>query len=158
TIVAVQYLRERSRLVAVDIESGTVTALTQYAERTQWGAARWSPDGSRLAATRFRRFTSLDLVLLSADGRVLRPLTDDRALEGVPEWDALSPDGIQRLFFTSDRSGIRELYCAELEGDAAVRLYLVARVTTGIHDVTVVSSPNRTVDAAASNRTTIVAT
>ncbi|HEY7568706.1 MAG TPA: hypothetical protein VH762_14110, partial [Gemmatimonadaceae bacterium] len=66
TVVAVQYLRERSRLVTVDIESGTVTALTEFAERTQWGPARWSPEGTRLAALRFSRFTSLDLVLLSA--------------------------------------------------------------------------------------------
>jgi hypothetical protein len=157
TIVAVQYLRERSRLVTVDIESGMVTALTQYAERIQWGPARWSPDGSRLAAIRFRRFTSLDLVLLSADGRMLRPLTDDRALEGTPEWDPQAPEGIQRLFFTSDRSGVRELYSLELEGDA-VRVYLTARVATGIHDVTVAASKNRTVDAGSRNRITIVAT
>ena len=157
TIVAVQYLRERSRLVTVDVESGGVTALTPFAERTQWGPARWSPDGERLAAIRFRRQTSLDLVLLSADGSVLRSLTDDRALEGVPEWDPNAPAGIRRLFFTSDPSGIRELYCLELEGEAT-RLYLTARVATGIHDATVVPEPNRSADTTASNRTTIVAT
>jgi len=158
TIVAVQYLRERSRLVTVDIESGMVTGLTQFAERTQWGPARWSPDGERLAAVRFRRFTSLDLVLLSADGRVLQSLTDDRALESVPEWDTNTPAGIQRLFFTSDRSGVRELYSLELEGDATRRLYLTARVATGIHDATVVRESNRSAGVPAANRTTIVAT
>jgi hypothetical protein len=158
TIVAVQYLGERSRLVTVDIESGTVTPLTQFAERTQWGPARWSPDGARLAAIRFRRFGSLDLVLLSADGGVLQSLTDDRALEGAAEWDANAPSGIQRLFFTSDRSGVRELYGLEIEGDARLRLYLTARVATGIHDATVVPVVNRSGDAGASSRTTIVAT
>ncbi len=154
-VVAVQYERERSRLVTVDIASGTVTGLTEFAERTQWGPARWSPDGAWLAAIRFSRFTSLDLVLLSADGRVVRLLTDDRALEGVPEWDVKAPPGIQRLFFTSDRSGVRELYSLELEGDSP-RTYLTARVATGIHDVTVVaSSRSAGVD---SDRTTIVAT
>jgi hypothetical protein len=158
TIVAVQYLRERSRLVTIDIESGAVTGLTAFAERTQWGPARWSPDGTRLAAIRFRRFTALDLVLLSADGRVLEALTDDRALEGVPEWDSGAPAGIQRLFFTSDRSGIRELYCLELEGDATRRLFLTARVATGIHDPTVVPAPDRSVEDAAAKPITILAT
>lgn len=158
TVVAVQYLREQSRLVTVDIESGMATPLTQFAERTQWGPARWSPDGARLAAIRFSRFASLDLVLLSADGRVLQSLTDDRALEGAPEWDVNAPAGIQRLLFTSDRSGVRELYGLEIEGDATLRLYLTARVATGIHDTTVVPVANRSGDAAASNRTTIVAT
>ncbi len=153
--MAVQYERERSRLVTVDIESGTVTGLTEFAERTQWGPARWSPDGAWLAAIRFSRFTSLDLVLLSADGRVVRLLTDDRALEGVPEWDTKAPSGIQRLFFTSDRSGVRELYSLELEGDS-LRTYLTARVATGIHDVTVVPTSSRSPPA--SDRTTIVAT
>jgi hypothetical protein len=157
TIVAVQYQRERSRLVTVDVESGTVTELTEFAERTQWGPARWSPDGALLAAIRFSRFTSLDLVLLSADGRVARLLTDDRALEGVPEWDVKAPSGIQRLFFTSDRSGVRELYSLELEGES-LRTYLTARVATGIHDVTVVPTSSRSANASASDRITIVAT
>ena len=143
--------------MTVDIESGTVTGLTEFAERTQWGPARWSPDGAWLAAIRFSRFTSLDLVLLSADGRVVRLLTDDRALEGVPEWDVKAPSGIQRLFFTSDRSGVRELYSLELEGDS-LRTYLTARVATGIHDVTVVPTSSRSAGASASDRTTIVAT
>jgi hypothetical protein len=33
---------------------------------------------------------------------------------------------------------VRELYAAEFEGDASPRLYLAARVATGLHDVTVV--------------------
>ena len=154
-VVAVQYERERSRLVTVDLASGTVTGLTEFAESTQWGPARWSPDGAWLAAIRFSRSTSLDLVLLSADGRVVRLLTDDRALEGVPEWDVKAPPGIRRLFFTSDRSGVRELYSLELEGDS-LRTYLAARVATGIHDATVVASSGCAgVD---SDRTTLVAT
>jgi hypothetical protein len=62
------------------------------------------------------------------------------------------------LFFTSDRSGVRELYTFELEGETTRRLYLTARVATGIHDATVVPLPNRSADVGASTRTTIVAT
>ena len=162
TIVAVQYDRDRSRLVTVAADSGAIAPLTEFSAETAWGPARWSPDGTRLAATRFTRGGSFDLVLLSADGRLLSELTDDRALEGVPEWDASVPAGKSRLFFTSDRTGVRELYGLELEGDGPPHLYLTARVPTGLHEVTVVPARQVSRDASApgplSGRTTIVAT
>jgi Tol biopolymer transport system component len=151
TIVAVQYEHDRSRLVTVDLDSTRIAPLTQFSSDTAWGPARWSPDGARLAAVRFTRGASYDLVLLSADGQVLRKLTEDRALEGIPEWDASAPPGIGRLFFTSDRTGLRELYGLELDGDANPQLYLTARVATGLHEVTIIPD-------ARSGRTVIVAT
>lgn len=161
TIVAVQYDRDRSRLVTVDVSSGSITPLTEFSTAIAWGPARWSPDGMRLVAVRFTRGASFDLVLLSADGRVIRSLTEDRALEGVPEWDASVPEGIRRLFFTSDRSGVRELYVIELDGDAKPRLYLTARVATGLHDVAVIPKRRTSSDATAfgpsSDRASIVA-
>jgi Tol biopolymer transport system component len=163
TIVAVQYDDDRSRLVTVDPQSGSISALTNFSTETAWGPARWSPDGVQLAAVRFTRGVSFDLVLLSADGRLLRELTDDRALEGNPEWDASAPAGTRRLFFTSDRRGIRELYGLEIDAGGTSRLYLTARVPTGLHEVTVVpmpqaSSSDARVPAIVSDRTTIVAT
>ena len=161
TIAAVQYDGDRSRLVTVDVGSGNITPLTEFSTTIAWGPARWSPDGMRLAAVRFTRGTSFDLVLLSTDGRVLQSLTDDRALEGVPEWDPSAAAGIRRLFFTSDRTGVRELYALELDGDANPRLYVTARVATGIHEVAVVPrqpGPHETRGPGAlSGRTTIVA-
>jgi len=161
TVVAVQYDGDRSRLVTVDVTSRNITSLTEFSTTVAWGPARWSPDGRSLAAVRFTRGTSFDLVLLSADGRVLQPLTDDRALEGVPEWDPSAPAGIRRLFFTSDRTGVRELYALELDGEASPRLYVTARVATGIHEVAVVApqpGSNKTNGPGPlSGRTTIVA-
>jgi hypothetical protein len=151
TIVAVQYQNDRSRLVTVDLQSAALSPLTQFSSDTAWGPARWSPDGTQLAAMRFTRGGSYDLVLLSADGHLLQVLTDDRALEGIPEWDTRAPEGVRRLFFTSDRTGVRELYGLELQGDAHPRLYLTARVATGLHEVTIVPG-------AAAGRTIIVAT
>jgi Tol biopolymer transport system component len=147
TIVAVQYENDRSRLVTIDLASTTISPLTEFSPDTSWGPARWSPDGTELAAVRFTRGASYDLVLLSADGRLLRTLTNDRALEGIPEWDANTSPGMRRLFFTSDRTGLRELYGLELEGDADPRLYVTARVATGLHDVTLIpgATPGRTV-------------
>ena len=159
TIVAVQYDHERSRLVTVDAVFGTIVPLTEYSADTAWGPARWSPDGTRLAAVRFTRGVSFDLVLLSADGRLLQSLTQDRALEGVPEWDPSAPAGTYRLFFASERTGLRELYCLEIDGDASTRLYLTARVATGFHEVTIVARGSRDASRSAeSGRTTIVAT
>jgi hypothetical protein len=151
TAVAVQYEHDRSRLVTVDLQSAAVSPLTQFSADTAWGPARWSPDGTRLAAVRFIRGGSYDLVLLSAEGALLQVLTNDRAFEGSPEWDTRVPDGVRRLIFTSDRTGLSELYGLELQGDANPRLYLLARVATGLHDVTIV--PNQ-----ASDRTTLIAT
>lgn len=151
TVVAVQYDGSRSRLVAFDLESGTLSPLTEFSNETAWGPARWSPDGAQLAAIRFLRGTAYDLVLLSADGRLLQTLTADRALEGIPEWDS-TPAGTRRVFVTSGRTGIRELYSVELDEDRPPRLYAAGRVATGVHDLAIVPSD------AASNRTTIVAT
>ena len=162
TLVAVQYESEKSRLVRVDAQSGALSPLTEFSSETAWGPARWSPDGTRLAALRFTRGASFDLVLLSAEGRLLQALTDDRALEGVPEWDASAPAGIRRLLFTSDRTGLRELYGLELADDGPPRLYLIARVPTGLHEVTIVPTRKGTGDTrlpgTASDRTTVVAT
>ncbi len=162
TLVAVQYQSDKSRLVSVEAQSGALSPLTEFSSETAWGPARWSPDGTRLAALRFTRGASFDLVLLSADGRLLQALTDDRALEGVPEWDASAPAGIGRLLFTSDRTGLRELYGLELGDDGTTRLYLMARVPTGLHEVTIVPSRQGANDTrltrTASDRTTIVAT
>jgi hypothetical protein len=151
TAVAVQYERDRSRLVTVDLASASISPLTQLSSEIAWGPARWSPDGTRLATLRFTRGVSYDLVLLSADGRILQALTDDRALEGIPDWDRSAPSGTGRLFFTSDRSGVRELYGADVDSDATSRVYLAARVATGLRDVTLVPGP-------ASDRTSIIAT
>jgi Tol biopolymer transport system component len=160
-IVAVQYDDDRSRLVTFDVESGRVAPLTDFSTTIAWGPARWSPDGTRLAAVRFTRGVSFDLVLLTADGDVLRSLTNDRALEGVPEWDARTGTEVRRLFFTSDRTGVRELYGLELEGDGEPRLYLTARVATGLHEVAIVPTPQPSSDASGpgdgSGRTTIIA-
>ncbi len=161
TIVAVQYDHERSRLVTLDVGSRTIAPLTEFSTVIAWGPARWSPDGARLAAVRFTRGASFDLVLLSADGRLLQTLTDDRGLEGVPEWDPNAPSGVTRLFFTSDRTGIRELYGLEIDGDANPRLYLTARVATGLHEVTVIPTRRGAGDANApsafKDRTSLVA-
>ena len=123
--------------------SGTIAPLTEFSTAIAWGPARWSPDGTRLAAVRFTRGASFDLVLLSADGPLLQSLTDDRALEGVPEWDASAPAGVRRLFFTSDRTRSSRALRPRARRRWQPRLYVTARVATGLHEVAVVPTVRR---------------
>ena len=62
------------------------------------------------------------------------------------------------MFFTSDRTGVRELYALELDGESAPQTaapaplpYLTARVATGLHEVTAIP------DTGTSGRTSLVA-
>ena len=162
TIVAVQYDHDRSRLVTVAVDSGTIAPLTEFSAETRVGTSplvtRWH--AARRGAihpgglVRSRAALRGGAPAVSADGR--------SGPRGGPEWDASAPAGRSRLFFTSDRTGVRELYGLELDGDGPPRLYLTARVPTGLHEVTVVPARQGSRDASlpgpASGRTTIVAT
>jgi TolB protein len=60
------------------------------------GAARWSPDGRRIAFNRYTRAGGgAHIYVVNADGSDLRQLTRSRDLDGGPTW---SPDG-RRIAF-----------------------------------------------------------
>ena len=84
---------------------------------------RWSPDGKRIAFTRFmdkeRTQTSSELFVMNADGTDLKRLTHNTVADGYPSW---SPDG-QYLVFTSTQSGKKyEVYVIELASTTTKRL------------------------------------
>jgi Tol biopolymer transport system component len=88
---------------------------------------RWSPDGKRIAFTRFmdkeRTQTSSELFIMNADGTDQKRLTHNTVADGYPSW---SPDG-QYLAFDSGRSGNRrhgksEVYVIELASQTVQRL------------------------------------
>ena len=62
----------------------------------------------------------LDLVLLSADGRLLSNADRRSCPRRGPGVGRERAGGNSRLFFTSDRTGVRELYGLELEGDGTL--------------------------------------
>jgi WD40 repeat protein len=76
----------------------------------QYESPRWSPDGSRIAVSAWQPGGSKDIWVLDGQGRKLEAVTADRAIDGSPAW---SPDG-SLLYFSSDRSGIFNLYAYEL--------------------------------------------
>jgi WD40-like Beta Propeller Repeat len=111
-------------LVVADPEGRIVRTLADSAEGTNWSVPRWSPDGTRVATARAATGGLYDVVVMDTAGRVLRELTRDRALDMNPAW---SPDG-RYVLFSSDRTGIPDLYAYDLRAD---RLLRVTRVLTG---------------------------
>ncbi len=90
--------------------------LTDLHDHTQFSTPRMSPDGRALAVSVWadgRR----DLWLYDTDGKPLRRLTADVAIDRDPEW---SGDG-KWLFFSSDRGGIPNVYAIEVATERLVQ-------------------------------------
>jgi hypothetical protein len=116
-IVAVRFEPATTQLVRVSADGRAIVPLTKLSPDTQWAEPRWSPGGDRIAVTRWTRGAYADVVILDTLGRVLREITHDRAFDSSPSW---SPDGAQVLF-TSDRTGVAEIYMAPVEGEGEPR-------------------------------------
>ena len=88
---------------------------------------RWSPDGKRIAFTRYmdrtKRQTTGELFIMNADGTAPQRLTHNNVLEGDPSW---SPDG-DSLAFSGTHSGRWEVFVIELATGSI-------RQVTGIED------------------------
>ena len=85
---------------------------------------RWSPDGEKIAFASDRihsrqdtsdeanfAYGQYDIFVMNADGSDITSVTDDPAKDISPAW---SPDG-RKLVFTSNRTGISNLYIADLD-------------------------------------------
>jgi hypothetical protein len=80
-------------------------------EESQLFSPRWSPDGRTIAFAAWLPGGRRDLFLFEPETKRLRRLTDDDAYDSSP---AFAPDGT-KLFFSSDRTGIANVYAMELE-------------------------------------------
>ncbi len=97
--------------------------LTQQTDHTQYSTPRWHPSGILLAFS-VGEHGRRDLWLFGEEGERLRRLTHDAANDRDPMWTA---DG-RYLFFSSDRSGIPNIYALEVETE---HLWQVTNVRTG---------------------------
>jgi Tol biopolymer transport system component len=81
--------------------------------------AAWSPDGRRIAISAIAA-NDLDpeIFVLSADGTLLRRLTNNHLSDRQPTW---SPDG-RRLAFASARTGLFQIYSMRADGSRQRRL------------------------------------
>lgn len=127
-IIAVQGAPATNRLVRVAAD-GVVSPLTRAHPDTQWAEPRWSPRGDRIAAVRWTYGGFGDVVVLDTAGVLIARVTNDRAVDAQPSW---SRDG-RWLFFSSDRTGVTQLYAVpadRLTSDDAANGALVRRLSS----------------------------
>ncbi len=105
-IVAVQLQPGTTRLVRVSPDGRAIIALTGTSPDTEWSEPRWSPDGGRIAAIRWTRGGTSELVLLDTAGAVRASLWSTGAVLLAPAW---SPTGTSVLV-SADVSGVTDLY------------------------------------------------
>lgn len=70
----------------------------------------WSPDGTRIAFSAWRRGGWRDILIVDVATGAVEQITHDRAIDQQPDWSA---DGTT-LFFASDRTGISNIYAYDL--------------------------------------------
>jgi Tol biopolymer transport system component len=134
TAFAIQNRDGTTDLVRVDLQTGDVAPIVPLRSAdVHWAFPSPSPDGRWLAAVRWTRGRSFDLVLLGGDGAggwaVVREITGDRAVEQWPTW---SPDG-RWLLWGSDRSGIQNVYAVAVGATGEVSpINQVTNLATGI--------------------------
>ena len=109
-VVAVTEGGGTNGLARVDLLDGSIRPLAAPEAGTYWAYPAVSPDGRRIAASRWTERRH-DVVVLDADGRVTHEVTRDRALDLAPRWSA---DG-RYLVWSSDRSGILNILGAEVD-------------------------------------------
>ncbi|MGQ0715298.1 MAG: hypothetical protein ACT4PJ_16490 [Gemmatimonadaceae bacterium] len=122
-IVAIQGAPATNRLVRVT-RAGVITPLSAAHPDTQWAEPRWSPRGDRIAAVRWTHGGFGDIVVLDSTGALLARVTSDRAVDAAPSWSA---DG-RWLFFSSDRTGVAQLYAVPVDSLSADEATNSARV------------------------------
>ncbi|MBX3192843.1 MAG: PD40 domain-containing protein [Labilithrix sp.] len=85
---------------------------------------RWSPDGTHVAYSVWKRGGYRDIRYVDVRDGTHRDLTRDRAVDGAPSFSA---DG-RYLYFHSDRTGIMNVYAWEIATD---KVHQVTNVTSG---------------------------
>jgi Tol biopolymer transport system component len=105
--------RSRQRLAIMPAD-GSVEPTILW-EGGRWDQAydpSWSPDGQRLVFAAWTDGGYTDLYLVDLRSRAVTRLTRDRAIDATPRF---APDG-RHIFFSSDRSGIYNIYRLDLDG------------------------------------------
>ncbi len=123
-IVAVRGGGEWNALVMSDGDGRGLRPLADSTRGVNWANPRWSPDGTRVAVSRWRTGGLFDVVVMDTAGRIVREVTADRALDLTPAW---SPDG-RYVVFSSDRTGIPNLFAYDLQDG---RLLQATNLLTG---------------------------
>ena len=125
-VVAVAEGEGTNGLVRVNTNTGAIDTLVRPEEGVYWAFPGVSPDGRRIAATRWSGGNQ-DIVVLDERGGLVSQVTRDRALDFAPAW---SPDG-RWLVWASDRTGILNILAARFDGAKAAAPVMLTNVRTG---------------------------
>lgn len=106
SVLAIRSEGGHTDLVRVDLDDGALAVVAEGSDSVHWGFPSASPDGRFIAVSRWTPGTTWEVVVLSADGELLLRLDPRRAVALGAAW---SPDG-SSVVFTSDRSGVRNVY------------------------------------------------
>ncbi|MDE3001430.1 MAG: hypothetical protein OXU79_20325 [Gemmatimonadota bacterium] len=124
--VAVSEGEGASGLDRVDTRTGAVETLVRPEAGVHWAFPAVSPDGQWIAATRWEGGHH-DVVILDAGGGLVSRVTEDRALDFAPAWSA----GGRWLLWSSDRTGILNVFAARVDSGRAGPPVMLTNVRTG---------------------------
>lgn len=88
----------------------SLTWWTNEKTYTQYSTPRWNPQGTIVAVSAWLPGGYREILLLDASGKLVQRVTADRFLDRDPTWSAKG----EVLFFSSDRTGIANLFAYEL--------------------------------------------
>jgi Tol biopolymer transport system component len=117
---------------------GTMRELVLGPTFSQVYTPRFSPDGRTLACSRWMPGGFRDVVLVDVETGAIQELTHDRAIDSGPTWSA---DG-RTVFFSSDRSGIANIYAYRLPTG---RIEQITNVIHGAYQPAISSDGSRLV-------------
>ena len=105
-IIAVQTHKSLSGLVLLDDQGTEIERLWQGEYGDIIGQPDWSPDGRHLVAAVFRPQHGWNIELFDMQQRQWQRITDDRAIDASPEYDASG----ESIVFSSERDGHYNIY------------------------------------------------
>ena len=111
---AITYVRNNAGtqslwIAGLDDIEGSQEVLVQSERFEQVYTPRFSPDGTKVAYSAWRKGGYRDVHVIDLATREITQVTHDRAIDTGPAW---SPDG-NLLYFSSDRTGIANIYAWE---------------------------------------------
>ncbi|HEY0809190.1 MAG TPA: hypothetical protein VGD49_03475, partial [Longimicrobiales bacterium] len=123
--------RGMTSIVQRDLATGAERVIVPQQPDVHWALPRWSPDGQRIVAQRWRLGGYQDIVVMDTLGTPVQRaspwLHEESAFDATPAWSA---DG-SYVIFSSDRSGINNLY-AYNPTDTTGAVFQVTNVLTGV--------------------------